>query len=471
VALSDSQWREWLESSSSDPVILVEAQYHDSSTKTAYFSDKGYIDPFSLSAPNYLPVIQSDVVIEDELDASLISSIDIDVYDPAMLGFQWIGFNFRIYYGDRSWPRANFRQVAFNKTANFTSPHPDKARFDFSDLGRYYFDQLITGNGRGLTVGLPFVFGKVFNMQPVRSTSVRFTYYTPAIINGPLEVRDRGVPLTSTVSHIIPDGTGDGLRIDVQLPVAPSGEVTMDLGDFGFYSSSRATLNRIVTQINSYIERPIPVSSSVALFDSVELGYVCYTHTSVLEMLTQLCESVGANPRINETGELELIRISPGGTSTHVITDANLDAPLFLEEREPPYLALNLGYQKNWTLQTSNLAASLSEANYTKYGTDFSFLTASQSLPAYPASKPQRKDTLIFDENEAQAELDRRFGLRTVERQRFSAKGDASFIADRVGDTVTVESDDFGFSAGADFVVLAIRKNLSTRKCEAQLWK
>ena len=92
MALSDAQWLAWLEDESKDAVILVEANYYDTTEKTLYISDSGYIDPEDVDAPNYLAVITSDVVIDDQLGEVGFSDIVFTNYDDAILDYQFVGF-------------------------------------------------------------------------------------------------------------------------------------------------------------------------------------------------------------------------------------------------------------------------------------------------------------------------------------------------------------------------------------------
>lgn len=474
MAISDETWREWLQAEQAAPVVLVEVSYWDAAIRTAYFSDRGYIDPFDAGAPNYLPVIESDVIIDDDLGSSTISAIDIALYDPVLLNYQWSGHNVRILYGDRTWSRADFRTLARNRTSRFICPSPDKGRFEFGDLSQYYFDQLITGTERSLDIGLPFVFGSVFNAQPRRLGSRHFVYYTPDVQAITYEVRDRGVPLAhSSITHtVVPGAPGEGTQITLELPATPSGEITADYGDWTeHYTETESVLSKIIHQLNGFVERPMPLSASVSEFDTAELGYFCSSHVSVETMLRQMCDSIGINPRISATGQLEMVRIDDSGEPTREASDANLVSAPALIGRESPYLALNLTYRKNWTVQTSNLAASLTEAQFKLYGDDSSVASATRTLSGYPMAKPQKVDTLLYSQGAAQTELARRFGLRDRDRTQWRIQGDATWVADEIADTIRLKTPDFGLTDGANFVVIGNRKNLTRGRCEVVLWK
>lgn len=478
MAISDEAWRGWLQAEQTAPVVLVEISYWDdasSSIRTLCMSDRGYIDPFDAGAPNYLPVIESDVIIDDDLGSSTLGAIDFALYDEALLNYQYSGHNVRILYGDRAWPKSDFRTLARNRVARFLCPLPERGRFEFSDLSQYYFDQLITGSDGGLTIGLPFVFGSVFNAQPRRLGSRDFVYYTPMVNLDTWAVRDRGVTITphSNVTHTYSSiSDSGGLQVMLTLPATPSGEITADYGNWGaHYTESRSRLSQIIDQLNAFVERPMPLAPSVEDFDAADLGYFCSAHVSVETMLRQMCDSVGINPRINANGMLEMVRITTGGEPTRTATDANLTGATSLIEREPAYLALNLTYQKNWTVQTSNLAASLTESQFRLYGEESSVVSTSRTLPGYPMAKPQKADTLLYNQADANAELLRRFTLRDRDRTQWRIQGDGTWIADQIADTITLQTDDFDLAAGADFVVIGNRKNLTRRRCEVVLWK
>jgi hypothetical protein len=182
VALSDSEWLAWLIDEEKDPVILVEAKYYDTTEKTLYLSDAGYIDPEDVDGSNYLPVITNDVVVDDQLGNVVYSDIEFSNFDDAVLDYQFIGFDIEIFYGDRTWPRDDFRQMGFTKTTDFLSPSPHFYRLRLLESGILYFDQPIkTKNGDMDPIGLPMVAGTPLNVRPLREDSTTFILYTPGI--------------------------------------------------------------------------------------------------------------------------------------------------------------------------------------------------------------------------------------------------------------------------------------------------
>lgn len=513
MALSDSEYRDWLEDPDRDPVILIEAGYYDLDTSTEgtfYASDAGYIDDSDTASENYPPIIQGDVIVDEDLNRVLVSPINILWEGEELESFQFLGFDFKIFYGDKSWPRADFRQMAFNKTASFLSVNPEEYQFTFQDIGQAYFDQLIKGNGLGAEVGLPFVFGRIFNLRPRLEYDDIYIYFTPAIINVnvassvggtfpsypeygssfgltitpaagyPLsDVRDNGVSVHANAQfRVVPDGAGDGLKVAIGFSAAPVGDLTCDnvphpedlspISNFEYYSS----LSQILAQINSYAEVTLPIANSVNDFDGIEFGYVCYQYKTTREMLQEMCSSIGANPRVNADGEIELIQIGAPSSPVRVALEGHLVSGLVLEAREPPYLALDLGYRKNWAVQdNSRLAKSVSAADARLYGEEYTYLSDSRSLPEYPFLRRVKVDTLLVNETQAQAELDRRFSLRSVERTRWGFTGDVTYVIDNIGDTITQYTEDYGFDEGEDFVVIRNEKNLSQQICNLRVWK
>ena len=482
MAISDSDFRTWLQQLSNgrgNPVVLIEADHYDGdSEETLYLSDAGYIDPEDIDSPNYAPVILGEVTIDESIDASIIGAIEIFNINDAWRDFQFIGYDFRVYFGDKSWPRSDFRLQGYNKVEDFTSPRPDRYRFEFRDLRSMYFDQLVNGNGLGASAGLPFVFGRVFNMEPLRASSTRFVFYTPAIVCDIAEVRDNGVPVTISDADFNPDGTGDGLEIELTLSSSPSGRVTLDIRDTpwgtsgGYDGTLGPNMYFLLQKMNQYIQIPIPLGDTVADVEEYDIGYVFYQYGTVDQMLREMCSSLGLNPRINKAGELDLIQISDGGTSTRQVFDGNIRGYMSIDVREPPYKQLEIGYQRNWAVQNTNeLAGSVSAADNRLYTREYSYDIESRTLTGYPFVLNSKRDTLIYKSADAGTELDRCWNLRDVERQQWSFKGDATFIADEIADTITINHQDYGLSAGADFVILKNRKNLTTLSCQVGVWK
>ena len=475
MALSDSEWRDWLATEDKDPVVLVEAQYYDGGLKTAYWSDAGYIDRTDVDGQNYLPVIVGEVVINDTLRSSVVDDVEVILYDPAMLSWKFVGYSFKVWYGDRSWPRGDFVLQGTEKTGNISSREPSKLLFQFTDLADIYFDQLVNGNGLGADAGLPFVFGRVFNFEPLRTGSERFTYYTPNIIASPEAVRDNGIALSGYTINFIADGTGDGLRVDIVLTAPPIGRVTLDIRPGVPPNPNPAWLSSnlkyLLQQMNAYIQLPIPLGPTLDSAPTDDLGYGFYQYGNVQTMLNELCDSLGLNPRINKSGQLDVIRIGSAGTPTRLVTDSNLLKRLSLKAIEPPYKQLELGYRRNWAVQgTDTLASTVSAANALLYSREYSYEKETRTLTGYPFVRNQKRETLLYLQADAEAELTRRWDLRAGEHRTYeTAEGDGSFIADNIGDTITLESSDYGFSAGED-VVIGNKKNLTRQRCQVEIW-
>lgn len=478
MALSDSEWREWLDLEDKDPVILIEAKYYDGSEKTAYWSDTGYADPFNANAPDYEPVLQGKIRVREKLQSSVLEAFEVLIYDEAMLDWQFVGHDLEVWLGDRSWPRADFVKQATEKTANVTSRDEMLLQFSFQDLGDLYFDQLVNGNGLGAEAGLPFVFGRVFNMAPLKKSDENFVFYTPAIICITDDVRDNGVSVTlHPDSDYNPDGTGDGLEIELVLNSPASGQVTLDIygptwATAGPYQGTIGpNIEFLLSKMNQYIQLPIPLGPTVPLAPKDDIGYVFYQYGTVKQMLTEFCDSLGLNPRINSDGELDLIRVDDAGTPTRVVTESDLEGPLKLEVVEPPYKQLELGYQRNWSVQGSNtLAGSLTAADIRLYSREYRYAKESRSLPAYPFVRNQKLDTTLYEQADAEAELTRRWNLRDEERRVYSATSYGACIADKIGNTLTLVHPEFGFSAGRNVVVIGNLKDLSELRSELEYW-
>ena len=473
MALSDSDFRAWLADESKQAVILIEAGYYDGGAQTAYWSDVGYIDPTNPAGRNYLPVVTGDVVVDETLDRAVLSTVEIILYDQALLTWRFVGYGFTVWFGDRRWPRADFVKQATEKINNVLSPNRNTLQFQFADLRAIYFDQLVNGNGRGLNAGLPFVFGRVFNMEPLRVNSNNYRFYTPAMFIGAEQARDNGVPVTITLTDFTADGKGDGLQVTITVASPPAGKLTLDLRaghpELGGWTDSG--IKRLLERMNSYIQLPIPLGPTVTSAPTADLGYVFYQYGTVNEMLTQMCDSIGLNPRINANGALDLVRIDTTGTATRLITDSNLSQPLQLLGVEPPYKQLELGYRRNFALQgTDTLAGSVSAANSFLYSREYTYAKSTRTLTGYPFVRNQKRDTLLATQVDAEAELLRRWTLRAVEHRSYSCEGDATFVADGIGDTITIQSADYGFGAGIDVVVIGNKKNLSQQRCGLEIW-
>jgi hypothetical protein len=109
--ITDNQFKEWAQSSTKNPVLLVEITHKDG---TVYLSDQFYAtsDGETPEHISYDVCLKESVIIERTLDADSLGAVR--VYNDGSLD-HWLdclftGYDIEVFVGDKSWPRADFKR-------------------------------------------------------------------------------------------------------------------------------------------------------------------------------------------------------------------------------------------------------------------------------------------------------------------------------------------------------------------------
>jgi hypothetical protein len=233
MAISDAQYTAWLKSQAAVRCILVEAEVKTGgSVVTRYLSNQGYVTEASDTPANtsYSPRIVGGIQISSKiaLDGNVSMSFgDIELNNMDGLLDSWVedywaNRSIRIYLGDVSWTRADFRQVFGGITTSIDTRKRDRINIKLSDkLQRLNYpasEVKLGGSGILADSNIPLLFGECHNIEPLLVDHVLNEYQ---VHNGPIEgvfeVRDNGVPVSFT--HLPALGK-------FRLNQAPSGTIT-----------------------------------------------------------------------------------------------------------------------------------------------------------------------------------------------------------------------------------------------------
>lgn len=236
MSISDAQFAQWMKRRGVERVLLLEQEYGDEvggahATGTLYYSCGGY-DTDSHETPAstpYFDVIQAaglrqsiDITglggkVQNDIPEVRLGNADglLDTLFDAIID----GYEGRLYLGDRSWPRADFRlvgtQVAESK--DFTD---NVAVLKYRDrrllLDREIKGDEVGGSGPNATKYLPLAWGSHFNMEPIVYDAATITYSTISNFVATTRIKD------------VREG-GDSLR-DSSSFNATSTTITVDAG-------------------------------------------------------------------------------------------------------------------------------------------------------------------------------------------------------------------------------------------------
>jgi hypothetical protein len=215
MSITDAQYAAWLEDQAAIRCILVEVDIglKSGGSVTRYLSNKVYVTsptdtPSNLS---YMARITGGIRFSRKisLDGSVSLSFgDIELTNMDGLLDSWIddyfaNRPFRIYLGDVTWGRADFRRVFTGRTLGIDTRKRETINIKLSDNLQRLNQPVTTNVLGGLTAVnetlLPVVFGEVFNMTPICTNASTNEYQVhDGAHEAIIEVRDNGVPVGIT---------------------------------------------------------------------------------------------------------------------------------------------------------------------------------------------------------------------------------------------------------------------------------
>lgn len=450
MSVSDAQFNDWLAADGMAREILVEVGCNHGGTEiTRYLSRFGYHtngtdtpahQPYRAALKGGMSFSRKVGITSAEPSVSISSgNIVIDNLDgrfDSWLGDVWTKRPLRVFVGDPSWARADFRPIFTGRVGTLKpSSRYELALSAFDELQRLNFpitETLLGGITDNKAALLPLTFGEPFNVTPLLVNPGQHTYqFNAGPAAGIAEVRDNGAPITSF--------TVDADAGKFSLTASPIGNITCDpMGAKAGKSTAGAYLHtlagivkELVTQYGDAALRMTDAdidAAAFAAFDAANqaaLGLYLGDKTNVLDAANQLCKSESASLFTSRAGLLRLWRmptaaevagavpvmdIGPGDmvAGSFAVTDIIADQP-----------AVKIGWGRNWTTTASGLAGGLPESSTAELAKEYEELTHSDvarvALHRYTTT-PTREDTLLVNDADSDAEAAARVDLRTQRR-------------------------------------------------------
>lgn len=420
----------------------------------------------------YRPVVASGFAFSESLSLSGTASVSVGAIDlhnedgalDAWLDEVWTNRAVRVYIGDATWPRADFRLVFSGLIASLDSRSPQRLSIVLRDklerLNTPATDATLGGSTDNKDRLQPITLGECHNVTPLLADPAQHEYqWHQGASERLIEVRDNGVPV-STASVL---STGK-----FKLLATPAGQVTASAQGRTPYSN---TVSGIVQALATNYGTPSERLTSGDL-DSAQLaafaaacpqpvGYYLGDRANVLQVCQELAASVGAQVVMSREGKLRIVRLALPGTGTPVVIGPqDYEArSLAIKERTTVIAGVKLGYCKNWTVQ-SNLDTGIPPEHKDLFAQEW--LTVTASDPAVASTyklyaEPEQVDTLLLTEADAQAEADRRLSLWKVQRTVYQVKGFAQCLLLELGQAVTLQGDRFGLQSGKTGTVIGLQ--------------
>ncbi len=430
-AVDDDAWRHWLSRDDVYRALLAEVDcWHGGQVVTRYLSNWGFVSAPDDDPPNrpYEDRIVSVPDFVTRLPEALSGAsrpswgeIDVAVEDMSWLRDAWDGRAIRLYLGDPSWAKADFRPILTGVLADIGAAEGGVVTLKLRDkqwmLNRPLQERLIgmpqrigatqeyrvadgeiegidavyDNNGsvpftanlaegtftaertvvgapwaivRGLAytanMPLPLCFGECINIAPVQVSKALQKYQ---VHDGPIEailnVYDNGAPVTFTAD--LEAGT-------FVLANAEYGRITADVRGAKVGGVWLNTVPEIVRHIvatrSGCGAEDIDEVSFAALDAPEKVGLYVAGDRNLQDVVDDLTASVGAWYGFDRDGRLRLGRLNhpaddAGSPVLSLLPDDLIDDGVRVLRRELPLAAVKIGYAKNWSVQGENELAGL----------------------------------------------------------------------------------------------------------------
>lgn len=505
MALTTAQFQAWLENNISIKCTLIEVTATIAGVDTVlYISNRTYNTKSTDTPANktYLPILKNSLSYTEKLPIdgqANVSYGDISIdnsngaYD-AWMDYVWSNRSINIYIGDPGWPRADFTQIYSGVVSDISFSDRNTINISIRSIIQKLNTTLnstkVGGTGPAKELIRPMIFGEVHNITPLQTDPSTLTYM---VHNGPIErlieVRDNGVPLSSTSGYIADLTTGT-----FRLLAAPAGVITCSVqGEqstvnlstgaivSGTWSYSVATIIALI--IRKYGNTTINPSDidlqAFSDFDTLNqhpVGIYISQESNVVSVCQEIAASVGAQFTCTRTGKLTLLKIDVPTTdaaSTEINDNYIVRNSLSIVEKIPVQATIKLGYVKNWTVQTQ-LLTGIPEDHKVMYAKEYYYSYADDStvratymLPA----EPEPINTLLISNqfNHVTTESNRRLTLWKQPRYIFKMDCIPKYLTVKLGDMIKLTHYRFGLSSTKSGQVIGTQIDWFTGKVSLEV--
>lgn len=481
MAISDEQYLNWLQTQNVFRCILVEFNYLEAGVqKTGYASNLPFVS-YPTDSPASVPyddVLTGEISyrrsVRDTFDGGANVSrgevVMLLTPDTQNLISAWFNIqSINIFLGAETWQKNDFRKIVSGVIKNKQLSR-DKIVLSISDDSEILnkpFSRSIVASGVSQGKESPLCFGNCFNVSPllVDSSLSKYKVHDGAI-EDITQVRDNGVAVAFTKN--IADGT-------FTLTSSAAGQITADVkgakpasGTVTGYKNTPVEIVRLI--ISNYSDYSASLIDSASFADlgalaNYECGlYIQNDKYEMIEAIDSLLKSIGAFWYINRLGAFIVGRIDfPTAGLKNLFEDEIKDFGINIKRVIDPRYSTRLGYRKNWTEQKSGLAGSVSEANKTIYGQNYSLSIAQDAsvLVNYPDAKVgEETETLLISKTDCDAEALRRLNLAKTPRTVYEIESLTAAYSFEVNDSIVIQYSKLGFENGVPLKVLGISESI-----------
>lgn len=375
MSVSDAQYTAWLKQADADRVTLVKLSY---SAGSEYVSFGGYVSHPSDTPANTifsdcvlgLPSFNSGVADVVALSMSLsIGTLSIDNANgdrDAWLNRKWNGRAVAIYFGDPSWPFADFRKISTGIIAELRADGLNRLGFVIRGM-EYELQQTITSyysSGPADGQVIPLCFGECKQVPCVVTNTTTHEYQ---VHDGAIQAIDAVYENGASVSF-----TADLPSGKFTLTGAPTGTITADIQGAKFSGTYRSGLTEL---INALVGEYSTITASITPTDTTTTGIFINSETDALTIIQALAQSLGYVPVFTRAGVFDLVRIvEPEGLSVdHTLTLDDLrDDGVQIETRYLPKHTWTVNHTRYaQTQDAGSIAGSVAEDTRQELGREW----------------------------------------------------------------------------------------------------
>ncbi len=481
--MNDTQFLAWL-SRDARRVALVEV---DTDTPR-YLASAAYTTLPGDTPPNrlYLPCVEPGVSFAERLSLDAdgnpaISAGDIDIANEdgafdVWLDDVWVNRAVRVYVGDLTWPRAQFRLVFSGICADLRSGSAGRLsislRSKLERLNTPVTEQMIGGTSANKDRITPLGFGECHNVAPVLVDEGQQEFLASGTaLERVIEARSNGAPLT--VTPLLSSGR-------FRMTTSVYGQVTASVQFGSPYAHTVAPIiEQLATRWGTPSERLAAADIDKANFTAFDaahaqpVGVYLPDRANVMQVCQQLAASVGAQVVVSSTGLLRLAKVQlPGEGAPVAIGTADFEAgSLAIRERTEVVAGVKIGYARNWSVQNS-LETGIPPAHAELYGQEWLTATTRDAAVATRYrlhGEPPQVDTLLLREQDARAEAERRLALWSRPRTVYSLRGYAHLLVLELGQAVTLTAPRWGLGGGKPGQIIGLKRDWLAGRVEVEV--
>lgn len=493
--MTEAEFAGWLKDQSAIRCLLVEIEVKvGSSVITRYLSNRGYVTSPTETPANtqYIPRITGGIKYTQSmsLDGNVSISfgdLELDNTDGALdswLDDYWSNRPLKILLGDVRWPRADFRHAVSGVTVGIDTRNRSRINIKISDkmqrLNTPVTETTIGGTSQLADTLVPLCFGECHNVEPILVDTATHKYKVhDSVIEGIIEVRDNGVPVSFT--PLLSEGA-------FTLNQSPAGQITCSVQGARFSFAGQPVawhtgVGQIVYHLATaygsptlrFVQTDFDEAKATA-FNAAHtqpVGLYIRDRANVLDVISRLADTLGCHLAADAKGKVSLVKLDIVGWGTPVVfTDADIkDKTLEVASLPTVKAAVQLGYCKNWTVQ-EKLESGIPADHAALYAEEYLTTTAEDTATAANFNlftEPVLTETYLLTAATAIAEANRRLNLFNIQRKVFKFTGAFHTVMTEIGMAASLTSSRWGLQSGKSGQVISVATDFVNPNVEIEV--